>query len=245
MYKAIRFYVMFLAVVASSAVMCSCSDDVVEDTHAAGVDASVSVGRSTYSFGSAYWQCYADSTCSADSGSRSAESGSRSADSGLRSAESGSRSADSGFRSAESGSRLAKAGRYRCQLEFFSFDYYRAVAQGKMPGTYSFVVVSFASDTRLEQLSSLRVKAGDWQLSGALDMPRGKGESGYYLQEAANHPNGDLVVEKCDEGYRVAIDPVFMDYERPSDHSWFVIESPFVFVGDVEPVPAKYAASGE
>ena len=89
------------------------------------------------------------------------------------------------------------------------------------------------------------VKAGDWQLSGALGMPRGKGESDYYLQEAANHPNGDLVVEKRGGEYRVSINPVFMDYERPGDHSWFVIESPFVFAGAIDKVPRKYALYAE
>lgn len=53
------------------------------------------------------------------------------------------------------GSRGDADSKYDCELEFFSFDYYRTIAAGKshMPSTFSFMVVSFKSDVKLEDLS--------------------------------------------------------------------------------------------
>ena len=52
------------------------------------------------------------------------------------------------------GSRNDGDSLYDCELEFFSFDYYRTIATGKshMPSKFSFMVISFKSDVKLEDL---------------------------------------------------------------------------------------------
>ena len=187
-----------MAVVFTCFLLCSCStDDTRLDASDNVVEARLSVGRSTYSFNSAYWQCD--------------ESGTRSG---------------------------ANAGKYLCQLEFFSLDYYRALQSGKLPSKFSFIVLSYYSDEPMDRLEPTTVKSGEWKLTGAINMPRGKGDSDYYLAEAANHPNGDLVLSaNADGSYTVSVNPVYVDYEKVSDKSWFIIEEPFLFSGNIGKVP--------
>ena len=140
------------------------------------------------------------------------------------------------------GSRGDADSKYDCELEFFSFDYYRTIATGKshMPSTFSFMVISFKSDVKLEDLSSMIVKGGEWSMQGAINMPTGNGESDYYLAEAGDKPNSDLIIERHGDTFTITINRLFVDFERGNDHSWFIIENPFVFSGSVTKVPEKY-----
>ena len=140
------------------------------------------------------------------------------------------------------GSRSDADGLYDCELEFFSFDYYRTIATGKshMPSKFSFMVISFKSDVKLDELTSMTVKGGDWSMQGAINMPKGNGESDYYLAEAGDKPNSDLIVERHGDTFTITINRLFVDFERGNDHSWFIIENPFVFSGNVTKVPERY-----
>lgn len=140
------------------------------------------------------------------------------------------------------GSRNDRDSLYDCELEFFSFDYYRTIATGKshMPSKFSFMVISFKSDVRLEDLSSMIVKGGEWSMQGAINMPKGDGESEYYLAEAGDKPNSDLMIERHGDTFTITINRLFVDFERGNDHSWFIIENPFVFTGSVTKVPERY-----
>lgn len=140
------------------------------------------------------------------------------------------------------GSRNDGDSLYDCELEFFSFDYYRTIATGKshMPSKFSFMVISFKSDVKLENLSSMIVKGGEWSMQGAINMPKGDGESEYYLAEAGDKPNSDLMIERHGDTFTITINRLFVDFERGNDHSWFIIENPFVFTGSVTKVPERY-----
>ena len=121
------------------------------------------------------------------------------------------------------GSRGDADSKYDCELEFFSF-----------------MVISFKSDVKLENLSSMIVKGGEWSMQGAINMPKGNGESDYYLAEAGDKPNSDLLIERHGDTFTITINRLFVDFERGNDHSWFIIENPFVFSGSVTKVPEKY-----
>lgn len=198
--KTIKFLMLLLCSVVSSALLGSCSaDDEIRDKQDE-VKAVLEVGRDSYSFGNAYWACKKD------------------------------------------GSRGDADNKYDCELEFFSFDYYRTIATGKshMPSAFSFMVISFKSDVKLEDPSSMTVKGGEWSMQGAINMPKGNGESDYYLAEAGDKPNSDLIIERHGDTFTITINRLFVDFERGNDHSWFIIENPFVFSGSVTKVPEKY-----
>ena len=61
-----------------------------------------------------------------------------------------------------------------------------------------------------------------------------------YLAEAGDKPNSDLMIERHGDTFTITINRLFVDFERGNDHSWFIIENPFVFTVSVTKVPEKY-----
>lgn len=201
---------LLLAMIVAGSMLCSCSNENDESVgDSAKIQPTLQVGRQSYSFGNAYWSCsFAEGDTRAERDTHT-----------------------------EGDTRAEGEGNYVCDLQFFSFDYYRALSAGgqkSMPERFSFMVFSFETDHFLSDLESMTIPAGKWRMTGAINMPRYEGESDYYLADAAGHPNGDLHIERTADGYTVSIDPVYVDYERGGDKTWFVIESPFVYSGNIK-----------
>lgn len=88
------------------------------------------------------------------------------------------------------GSRNDGDSLYDCELEFFSFDYYRTIATGKshMPSKFSFMVISFKSDVKLEDLSSMTDKAANGACRAPSICPRAMAKANIIWLRRATNP---------------------------------------------------------